>query len=129
VLSLASPDNDGAEHAGGPDDGFLRLSEVTFLRLNADAVVLSACETARGRRSRREGVSGLARAFLYAGSRSVVCSLWPVDDAATAELMAAFYRALAASRPAPEALQQARRALIHQGHAPFFWAPFVCIGD
>src|SRR5262249_39565264 len=68
-LVLNQVGNDGKEEMGGPNDGFLTLPEVTFLKLNAQAVVLSACQTGRGRRDRGEGVSGLARTFLYAGSK------------------------------------------------------------
>src|SRR5262249_30688363 len=73
------------------EDGLLRVDEVTGLRLNADLAVLSACQTGQGQVFRAEGVSGLARAFLFAGCRGVVCSLWRVDDEATSELMAGFY--------------------------------------
>jgi CHAT domain-containing protein len=127
VLSLVG--NDGAEQLGGVNDGLLRLPEVTFLKLNADVVVLSACQTARGPHSRGEGVSGLARAFLYAGSRGVVCSLWGVDDERTADLMADFYRGLKDGRPAAEALRLAQLAMLRRGQAPFFWAPFVLMGE
>lgn len=92
-LVLGQVGNDDKEEMGGPNDGYLTLPEVSFLRLNAQAVVLSACQTGKGRRDRGEGVSGLARAFLYAGSKGVVCSLWSVDDVRTAELMADFYKA------------------------------------
>src|SRR5262249_11105170 len=104
VLSLVS--NDGKEMGGGLNDGFLRLTEVTFLKLNADLVVLSACQTGGGTLSRGEGVGGLARAFLYAGSKGVVCSLWSVDDASTADLMEALYGHLRDGKPAAEALRQ-----------------------
>jgi CHAT domain-containing protein len=127
VLSLVG--NDGKEVPGGTNDGFLRLPEVTFLRLNADLVVLSACQTGKGVRHRGEGVSGLARAFLYAGSNGVVCSLWSVDDARTAELMADLYRGLKNRRPTAEALRAAQLRMIGQGRAPFYWAPFVLMGQ
>ncbi len=69
------------------EDGFLRLDEVTGLHLNADLVVLSACRTGQGRSYNAEGVSGIARGFLFAGSRGVVCSLWRVPDQPTFEWM------------------------------------------
>ena len=112
-----------------PEDGFLRLDEITHLELNADLVVLSACQTGHGRMHQGEGVSGLARAFLYAGSKGVVCSLWSVDDRETANLMVDFYEHLKKGRSAPEALQQAQRAMIQSRKAPFHWAPFILIGE
>jgi len=127
VLNLVG--NDGKEEQGGPNDGFLRLPEVTFLKLNADLVVLSACETARGPRAGGEGVSGLARAFLYAGSKGVVCSLWSVDDEKTAQLMADFYQGLKEGQASSDALRAAQLRMIAKGRAPFFWAPFVLIGQ
>jgi CHAT domain-containing protein/tetratricopeptide (TPR) repeat protein len=127
VLSLVG--NGGGDDEGGADDGFLQLDEVTRLRLNADLVTLSACETGRGQVYDAEGVVGLARAFLYAGSRGVVCSLWSVDDTATAGLMADLYGGLTADRPAATALREAKRRMIKDGQPPFFWAPFVLIGE
>ena len=92
---------------GNPEgqDGYLRLDEVTDLRLNADLVSLSACQTGQGKVFRAEGVSGLARAFLYAGSRGVLCSLWQVDDEATADLMADLYTNLKAGQSSGERLR------------------------
>jgi len=81
-------------HELGGEDGFLTMSEVLGLRLHAEVTVLSACQTGLGREVPGEGVLGLARAFLYAGSRSVVASLWQVDDESTAMLMEGFYKSL-----------------------------------
>jgi CHAT domain-containing protein len=120
VLSLVGNDK---------EDGFLQLDEVTHLKLNADLVVLSACQTGRGHLHRGEGVTGLARAFLYSGSRGVVCSLWSVDDRQTAELMVSMYRHLEAGQPAADALRLARLEKIRQGAAPVYWAPFILIGQ
>src|SRR5262249_21714605 len=102
VLRLVG--NDGKEEGGGVNDGFLTMPEVTHLRLNADLVVLSACETGKGDLRPGEGVVGLSRSFLYAGSRGVVCSLWQVDDARTARLMRALYAELKEGTPSREAL-------------------------
>jgi tetratricopeptide (TPR) repeat protein/CHAT domain-containing protein len=110
------------------EDGFLRLDEVTGLRLNADLVVLSACQTGQGKVYRAEGVLGLARAFLYAGSRGVACSLWQVDDESPATLMADLYAGLKAGLPSSEALRQAQLKMIASGEPPLHWAPFVLIG-
>jgi CHAT domain-containing protein len=103
VLSLVG--NDGQRDAdGGVNDGFLRLDEVTRLRLNADLVVLSACRTGQGRLYSGEGVTGLARAFLYAGCRGVLSSLWSVDDRETANLMATLYAQLQQGRSSADGL-------------------------
>ncbi len=114
------------------EDGVLQADEVMRLHLNADLVTLSACQTGLGRMIAGEGVMGLARAFLYAGARSVVASLWNVNDSASAELMEPFYRGLVRGLPRDAALQAARSALIHSSdvrlHDPYYWAPFVLIG-
>jgi CHAT domain-containing protein/Tfp pilus assembly protein PilF len=127
VLSLAG--NNGREEGDGVNDGLLRMDEVMGLRLNADLVMLSACRTGRGQLYRAEGVVGLSRAFLYAGSRGVVCSLWSVEDRQTARLMVQTYRGLRDGQPAAHALREAKRTLIKSGKAPFYWAPFVLIGE
>jgi CHAT domain-containing protein/Tfp pilus assembly protein PilF len=128
VLSLVG--NDGEHDTdGGINDGFLRLDEVTRLKLNADLVVLSACETGKGRLYAGEGVTGLARAFLYAGSRGVVCSLWAVDDRETAALMTRLYGGLKDGQRAADALRAAKLAMIRAGKAPVYWAPFILIGE
>ena len=79
---------------GKPQDGFLRLNDIYNLRLGADLVVLSACQTALGKEIRGEGLIGLTRGFMYAGAARVVASLWSVEDRATADLMGSFYRAM-----------------------------------
>jgi len=124
-LSGADGKDDGA---GGVNDGPLRADEVLNLRLNADLVVLSACRSGRGRLYAGEGVEGLARAFLYAGTRGVVSSLWSVDDAATAGLMAGMYGRLKGGAAA-DALREAQLAMIREGRPPFHWAPFVLVGE
>jgi CHAT domain-containing protein/Tfp pilus assembly protein PilF len=128
VLSLVG--NDGKRDGdGGINDGFLRLDEVTRLQLNADLVVLSACETGKGRLYAGEGVTGLARAFLYAGSCGVVCSLWAVDDRETATFMAHLYGGLKDGRAAADALRAAKLEMIRAQKPPVFWAPFILIGE
>jgi CHAT domain-containing protein/Tfp pilus assembly protein PilF len=128
VLSLVG--NDGArDEDGGINDGFLRLDEVTRLQLNADLVVLSACETGKGRLYAGEGVTGLARAFLYAGSRGVVCSLWAVDDRETATFMTQLYGGLKDGQSAADALRAAKLDMIRAGRPPVYWAPFILIGE
>jgi CHAT domain-containing protein len=120
VLSLAG-DQQG-------EDGFLTLGEVTGLKLNADLVVLSACQTGQGEIRNAEGVSSLARAFLYAGSRGVACTLWRVADEATADLIVDVYAGLKEGRPAADALRDAQLKMIADGQAPLHWAPFILIG-
>lgn len=114
-------------------DGFLRTSEVFNLRLSSPLVVLSACETGLGKETRGEGVMGLTRAFMYAGAPVVVVSLWSVNDKATADLMADFYKNLLAKNGAKPAaaLFATRQNMIagRQYSAPFYWAPFVLVGD
>ena len=109
----------------GKKDGFLQLDEVTHLGLNADMVSLSACQTGRGRLHNAEGVSGLARAFLYTGSRSVLCSLWRVADRETSDLMVDLYAGLKEGRTPSEALRAAQLKMIAAGEPPFAWAPFI----
>ena len=114
-------------------DGFLRTDEVFNLRLGGPLVVLSACETGLGKEKRGEGVMGLTRAFMYAGAPTVGVSLWSVADKSTAELMTDFYRRLlAANATTPAgALREAQLAMIDgkKYSAPFYWAPFVLVGD
>jgi CHAT domain-containing protein len=118
----------GLPAGAGPAERQLRMDEAAGLRLNADLVVLSACRTGRGRLDAAEGVTGLARAFLAAGSRGVVCSLWAVDDQETARLMVGLYAGLRAG-PAADALRAAKLAMIQAGKPPLYWAPFILIGE
>jgi CHAT domain-containing protein/predicted negative regulator of RcsB-dependent stress response len=117
----------------GEVDGFLRVNEVFNLRLGSPLVILSACETGLGKEKRGEGVIGLTRAFMYAGAPVVGVTLWSVADKSTAELMPAFYQHLLAEQAAnaPAALRAAQLQMIAGRHysAPYYWAPFVIIGD
>ena len=114
-------------------DGFLRTDKVFNLRLGAPLVMLSACETGLGKEKRGEGVMGLTRAFMYAGAPTVGVSLWSVADKSTAELMTEFYKRLLASDSAsPSASLRAAQLAKIDGKkysAPFYWAPFVLVGD
>ena len=114
-------------------DGFLRTDEIFNLRMGAPLVMLSACETGLGKEKRGEGVIGLTRAFMYAGAPTVGVSLWSVADKSTADLMTSFYKGLLApdSRPPASAMRDAQVAMISGGKysAPFYWAPFVIVGD
>jgi CHAT domain-containing protein/tetratricopeptide (TPR) repeat protein len=113
-------------------DGFLRLHEIYNLELNADLIVLSACETGLGKEIKGEGLIGLTRGFMYAGAPRVVASLWNVDDLATAELMKLFYQRMLKDRlPAGAALRAAQLELSGQKRwaSPYFWAGFVLHGE
>jgi tetratricopeptide (TPR) repeat protein len=114
---------------GRGEDDLLQLDEVTALRLNADLVVLSACETGRGRLDEAEGVRGLARAFLAAGCRGVLCTLWKIDDRATSSLMADVYAGIEKQQSPAEALREAQLRMIADGKPPLNWAPFILIGE
>ncbi len=116
----------------GSEDGVWQSREITRFRLNADVVVLSACETGSGRLQGQEGVMNLARAFLIAGSRSVVASLWAVDDRSTATLMESFYQHLKTGITVNEALRQAQLDFIKDygdKAKPNMWAGFEVIGN
>jgi CHAT domain-containing protein len=103
------------DREGKPQDGFLRLYEIYNLQLNADLIVLSACETGLGKEIKGEGLIGLTRGFMYSGAPRVVASLWNVDDLATAELMKLFYqRMLKDGMPAGAALRAAQLELFRQ---------------
>jgi CHAT domain-containing protein len=114
-------------------DGFVRTDEVFNLHLGSPLVMLSACETGLGKEKRGEGVMGLTRAFMYAGAPTVGVSLWSVADRSTADLMTEFYKRLLASDTASSAtsMRAAQLAMIggKKYAAPFFWAPFVLVGD
>ena len=115
-------------------DGFVRTDEVFNLRLGSPLVMLSACETGLGKEKRGEGVMGLTRAFMYAGAPTVGVSLWSVADKSTADLMTDFYKRLLAPGQgitSSSALRGAQLAMISgkKYSAPFYWAPFVLVGD
>jgi len=130
ALALAAP----ASSSDG-ENGLLQAWEIfESVRLDADLVTLSACETGLGKEKGGEGLIGLTRAFQYAGARTVVSSLWSVSDAGTAELMRRFYGFLKAGKPKDEALRLAQVDLL-RGRAgqefsdPFHWAAFQLYGD
>jgi CHAT domain-containing protein len=116
---------------GGDEDGFLQVREIYGLKLKSDLVVLSACQTARGQVLAGEGVRGLAQAFLYAGARSVVASLWDVNDERATEFMESFYKNLSSKKSKADALRAAKLELLRQDAtaSPRYWAAFVLIGD
>lgn len=112
------------------DDFLLTMSDVLEVKLRARLVVLSCCHSGQGK-VKAEGVVGIARAFLAAGARSVLVSLWAIDDKATLEFMRSFYQNLLEGRRASESLNQAMKCLREShGYSDVkYWAPFVLIGD
>lgn len=120
--------------AGKQDDNsFLYAYEINNLKLNADLVVLSACQTGYGKALRGEGVVSLAWAFMYAGAPSIVTTLWEVNDFTSSTIMTNFYRNLDAGYEKPEALRRAKLDFLESsdqisGH-PIFWSSFITIGD
>lgn len=127
-LALTIPE----KAAAGKDNGLLQAWEILEqVRLSADLVVLSACQTGMGKEMSGEGLIGLTRAFQYAGARSIVASLWNVDDSRTAELMKSFYAQLHEGKSKDEALRAAQQAMLatRSSSHPFYWAAFTLIGD
>ena len=124
-LLLSQDDNAGGE------DGMLEAWEVMRLRLKARLAVLGGCETARGRIGAGEGVLGLSWAFLVAGCPATVVSQWKVDSASNQPLMVRFHRELLAGAKTPESLRTAALELRkdERYRHPFYWAPFILIGD
>ena len=131
--------------SGIDGDGLLTMDKILALKLNADWVVLSACNTASGEGAGSEAVSGLGRAFFYAGARSLLVSNWPVDSLASRVMMVDLFKRYAAGAPTTktDSLKAAMVALIDSpgfiapdtgklayayAH-PMFWAPFVLVGD
>ena len=124
VLGLVEPD-------GSPrDNGFLRLHDIFNLDLNAELVVLSACQTGLGENLSGEGIIGLSRGFMYAGAERVMVSLWNVSDESTAQLMGKFYRELINENQSPsQALRAAQKAQWEIGERPNRWAAFTLQGE
>ena len=130
-IVLADPSNTVAADGAPRDDGFLTARELFDLKLSADLVVLSACDTARGRNRSGEGIVGLTWALFVAGAPSQVVSQWPVSDDSTALLMTKFYGELQRGQAKDAALRDAELALLRDekhGH-PYYWAPFILMGE
>lgn len=133
ALAMSSPLVTGEKDG----DGLLRMDQVLNLKLNADWVVLSACNTAAGSGKDTEAVSGLGRAFFYAGARAMLVSNWPVDTVSSRMLMVDIFKRQQEKKIGkPEALRQSELELADKGGTsgyayahPLFWAPFVVIGD
>lgn len=111
-------------------DGFFKMSEVMGLKLNADLVALTACQTGLGKELSGEGIMSMGRAFQYAGARSVLMSLWSVADKSSVKLVGNFFRNVKDGKKKLQALQLAREEIRKQGFEhPFFWAPFILVGE
>jgi len=138
LLNTAHPELSGVvlslvDGKGKPQDGFMRLHQIYNLKLSADLVVLSACQTGLGKEIQGEGLVGLTRGFMYAGAPRVLASLWKVDDRATSELMKKLYGAMLgaeALRPAA-ALRSAQIAMwkTKGWENPYYWAAFTLQGE
>ncbi|HEY6805285.1 MAG TPA: CHAT domain-containing protein [Pyrinomonadaceae bacterium] len=121
------------DRQGNPQEGYLRSYEVFNLKLGAELVVLSGCRTGLGKEVKGEGLYGITRGFMYAGSKRVLVSLWDVQDQATARLMTAFYQGLLGPKQSntAAALREAQIAIWREErwHAPYYWAGFVLQGE
>jgi CHAT domain-containing protein len=126
VLSLV-------DKLGQPQDGFLRTNELFNLKLPAELVVLSACRTGLGKEVKGEGLIGLTRGFMYAGTPRLVVSLWAVDDSSTAALMARFYKKMmTGEKQSPSAALRAAQIEMSREpawKAPYYWAGFIFQGE
>ena len=120
---------------GDSQEGVLYSNDVYGLKLNCDLLVLSACETGLGKIMKGEGIVGLSRAFIYAGSKNLLVSLWKVSDNSTSQMMVEFYKQLLSKEKTElnyaEILQKAKLMLIlgKDYSRPYYWAPFILIGD
>jgi CHAT domain-containing protein len=137
VMDLERPELSGillsmVDENGQSADGYLRLHEIYNLNLPAELVVLSACQSGVGKQIKGEGLIALTRGFMYAGAKSVVASLWKVDDAATSALMAEFYRQMFANQLKPAAALRAAQMEIgkeKRWQSPYYWAGFFIQGE
>jgi CHAT domain-containing protein len=128
---VLTPPGEGTDSTALEQDDLLTASEVAQLKLNADWVILSACNTAAGDAGNAEALSGLARAFFYAGARSLLVSHWPVNSEAAVKLTTRIF-AQKSDVGRAEALRQAMLVTIAEGGRsahPSYWAPFVVVGE
>jgi CHAT domain-containing protein len=120
------------DEKGKPQDGFLRANDIYNLKLPAELVVLSACQTGLGKEIKGEGLVGLTRGFMYAGAARVVVSLWNVNDKATSELMVKFYEKMIKQGARPAAALRAAQVEMRRQKAwqsPYYWAAFTLQGE
>jgi len=133
-LILTPPDPRQSGQMGPGNDGYLSASEIAGLKLNADWVILSACNTAVGKSRNAEALSGMAKAFIYAGARALLVSHWYVDSQATVSLITKAFAALRRNQDIGRAgaLREAMTILMKDEKRtwhPEFWAPFVVVGE
>ncbi|HEU4713719.1 MAG TPA: CHAT domain-containing protein [Pyrinomonadaceae bacterium] len=137
LINNQNPDLSGivlslVDEQGRPQNGFLRLYDIYNLKLEADLVVLSACQTALGKEIKGEGLVGLTRGFMYAGAPRVVASYWRIDDRATADMMKRFYTAMLKDGLRPAAALRAAQVSMLQDkrwQSPHYWAAFTIQGE
>jgi len=112
------------------DDGFLTMSRVMDMKMGADVAVLSACKTGLGKTVSGEGTMGMGRAFQYAGVKNVLMSLWSVETVSTNMMIEKYFECLKPGKSSREALKEARAYIRNEGYDhPFYWAPFILVGD
>jgi len=134
IINVQNPEMSGLilsllDKRGKAQDGYLRLGDIYKLKLSADLVVLSSCDSALGKDLDSEGIIGLPRGFLYAGAKSVIASLWKVNDAKTTKLMTGLYARMQRGESPSSALRGAQIQMAQQGESPSVWAAFVLQGD
>ncbi|MBD3195002.1 MAG: CHAT domain-containing protein [Candidatus Lokiarchaeota archaeon] len=120
---ILSPETDSEE------DGFLQGREIFDLKLDADLVVLSACQSGKGLITKGEGLLGISRVFFYSGARSVISTLWDINDKSTALFMRNFYGFLKEGQSKAAALRKAKMEMREKYIHPFYWAPYILTGD
>jgi len=121
---VLSPDEDFKE------DGFLKVREIYNFELNSELVVLSACSTGKGKMEGSDGVLGLPRVFFYAGAKSVISTLWGINDNSTVDFMDYFYQGLAEGKSKAQALRMAKISMMKSKYShPYYWGAFILNGD
>jgi CHAT domain-containing protein len=136
-LNSANPELSGillsmVDQQGRSQNGFIQAHEIYNLKLAAEVVVLSACQTGLGKEIKGEGLVGLTRGFMYAGAARVMASLWKVDDEATADLMVQLYNGILKQGLRPAAALRAAQVAMwkeKQWAAPYYWAAFILQGE
>ncbi|MGA2586315.1 MAG: CHAT domain-containing tetratricopeptide repeat protein [Candidatus Aminicenantales bacterium] len=112
------------------EDGFLQVWELYNLKLNSNLVVLSACQTGKGQMENGEGILGLPRIFFYSGARSVLSTLWAINDKVTANFMNVYYSFLEKGNSKAQALQLAKQSMINSKYShPYYWAGYILNGE
>ena len=124
--------------ANPQDEGLLTMSDVFNLKMDADFVLLSACDTGRGKSVRGEGIMGLTRAFMYAGSKAVSVTLWSIESVSAKDISISIFKYLQKGEPLIQAIRHSKLDMLESGRKdsdksilkhPYFWSPFVVFGD